>query len=417
MKVLVIGSGGREHALVWKISQSPLVEKIYAAPGNGGIAGIAECVDIKDTDVVSLANFAREKGIGLTVVGPEAPLVAGIADEFRRRGLRVFGPDKKAAMLEGSKVFSKNFMKKYGIPTGDFRVFEDFDQALRNAGIFGYPVVIKADGLAAGKGVIIAKDRKEAEEGLREIMVNRRFGDAGKQVLIEEYLEGTEMTMLCFVDRNTIVPMESARDYKRIFDGDEGPNTGGMGTFSPNDIYTPEIDREFREEIMAPVLKAMKEEGIDYRGMLYFGLMVTSKGIKILEFNCRFGDPETQVILPRLESDVIDIMNAVVEGSLKDIEIKWTDRASVCVVMASAGYPFSYRTGERITGLDALEEEGVYVFHAGTRLDNDVYYTNGGRVLGVTAMGSSKEEARQKAYRAVERIHFYGAQYRKDIAR
>jgi phosphoribosylamine--glycine ligase len=417
MKVLVVGSGGREHALVWKISQSPLVEKIYAAPGNGGIAGIAECVDIKDTDVVTLANFAREKGIGLTVVGPEAPLVAGIADEFRRRGLRVFGPDKKAAMLEGSKVFSKNFMKKYGIPTGDFRVFEDFDQALRNAGIFGYPVVIKADGLAAGKGVIIAKDRKEAEEGLREIMVNRRFGDAGKQVLIEEYLEGTEMTMLCFVDRNTIVPMESARDYKRIFDGDEGPNTGGMGTFSPNDIYTPEIDREFREEIMAPVLKAMKEEGIDYRGMLYFGLMVTSKGIKILEFNCRFGDPETQVILPRLESDVIDIMNAVVEGSLKDIEIKWTDRASVCVVMASAGYPFSYRTGERITGLDALEEEGVYVFHAGTRLDNDVYYTNGGRVLGVTAMGSSKEEARQKAYRAVERIHFYGAQYRKDIAR
>jgi phosphoribosylamine--glycine ligase len=417
MKVLVVGSGGREHALVWKISQSPLVEKIYAAPGNGGIAGIAECVDIKDTDVVTLANFAREKGIGLTVVGPEAPLVAGIADEFRRRGLRVFGPDKKAAMLEGSKVFSKNFMKKYGIPTGDFRVFEDFDQALRNAGIFGYPVVIKADGLAAGKGVIIAKDRKEAEEGLREIMVNRRFGDAGKQVLIEEYLEGTEMTMLCFVDRNTIVPMESARDYKRIFDGDEGPNTGGMGTFSPNDIYTPEIDREFREEIMAPVLKAMKEEGIDYRGVLYFGLMVTSKGIKILEFNCRFGDPETQVILPRLESDVIDIMNAVVEGSLKDIEIKWTDRASVCVVMASAGYPFSYRTGERITGLDALEEEGVYVFHAGTRLDNDVYYTNGGRVLGVTAMGSSKEEARQKAYRAVERIHFYGAQYRKDIAR
>ncbi|MBA1336692.1 MAG: Phosphoribosylamine--glycine ligase [Firmicutes bacterium] len=416
MKVLVVGGGGREHALVWKISQSPLVEKIYAAPGNGGISGMAECVEIGDTDVFGLADFAQQKGIDLTVVGPEAPLVAGIADEFNKRGLKVFGPGGRAAMLEGSKVFAKSFMKKHNIPTGDFRVFEDFEDALENIGIFGFPVVIKADGLAAGKGVIIAKDRDEAEQGLREIMVERRFGSAGDKVLIEEFLEGTEMTMLCFVDGQTIVPMESARDYKRIFDDDKGPNTGGMGTFSPNDIYTPEIDREFREQIMALVLDAMRKEGIDYRGVLYFGLMATGDGIKVLEFNCRFGDPETQVILPRLKNDLVEVMNAVTERTLKDIEIEWASRASVCVVMASAGYPSDYKKGEIIQGLEGPQEEDVYVFHAGTKQDSGIFYTNGGRVLGVTAMGDSKQQAREKAYGAVERIQFKGAQYRKDIA-
>lgn len=417
MKVLVVGGGGREHALVWKISRSPLVEKIYAAPGNGGISGMAECVEIGDSDVFALADFARQEGIDLTVVGPEAPLVAGIADEFNKRGLKVFGPDGRAAMLEGSKVFAKSFMKKHNIPTGDFRVFEDFKDALENVGIFGFPVVIKADGLAAGKGVIIASDRDEAEQGLREIMMERRFGSAGDKVLIEEFLEGTEMTMLCFVDGQTIVPMESARDYKRIFDDDRGPNTGGMGSFSPNDIYTPEIDREFREQIMTLVLDAMRKEGIDYRGVLYFGLMATGDGIKVLEFNCRFGDPETQVILPRLKSDLVDVMNAVTEGTLKNIEIEWTGRASVCVVMASAGYPSDYKKGEKIQGLEGLEKEDVYVFHAGTRREDGILYTNGGRVLGVTAMGDSKQQARDKVYETVERIRFTGAQYRKDIAR
>ncbi len=417
MKVLVIGKGGREHTLAWKISQSPLVDEIYAAPGNGGIEQIARCVDIQDDQIEALAGFAREKAIDLTVVGPEVPLVKGIADEFAARGLRIFAPDKKGALLEGSKVYSKNFMKKYGIPTGEFRVFSDFNDAVSSVDIFGYPVVIKADGLAAGKGVIIAGDRQEAEDGLRTIMVDRAFGDAGIRVVIEEYLEGTEMSMLCFVDGETIIPMESARDYKRIFDGDAGPNTGGMGCYSPNDIYTPEIRQRFKEGIMIPTLEAMKKEGIDYRGVLYFGLMVTGGDIKVLEFNCRFGDPETQVILPRLESDLVEIMTAVTDKRLKDVRIKWTDRAAVCVILASEGYPGSYPKGRTISGLENGFGEEVYLFHAGTRSDNGIYSTDGGRVLGVTALGGQKEEARDKAYKAVDRIHFDGMQYRKDIAK
>jgi phosphoribosylamine--glycine ligase len=417
MKILVVGSGGREHTLVWKISQSPLAEKIYAAPGNGGMAGIAECVDIKDTDIAALVRFALDKGIDLTVVGPEAPLVAGIVDEFKKHGLRVFGPDGRAALLEGSKVFSKEFMKKHSIPTGNFKVFTDYDKAVEQVGIYGFPVVIKADGLAAGKGVIIAGDRQEAEAGLREIMIERKFGRSGDRVLVEEFLEGIEMTMLCFVDGKTIIPMESARDYKRIFDDDKGPNTGGMGTISPNDVYTPKIEQEFRSNIMLPVMEALKKENIEYRGVLYFGLMVTPEEIKILEFNCRFGDPETQVILPRLESDLVDVMNSVVDGKLSEQDIRWSDKSCVCVVLASGGYPGSYSTGILIEGLEETDKDDAYVFHAGSKLEEGKYYTSGGRVMGIAALGADREEAREKAYRAAAKVRFEGVQYRSDIAK
>lgn len=417
MKILIVGSGGREHTLAWKIAQSPLVDKIYAAPGNGGMQGIAQCVDIKDTDIEALAGFAAAENIDLTVVGPEAPLVAGIVGEFQKRGLKVFGPDGSAARLEGSKVFSKEFMKKHNIPTGDFRVFTDFDQAVEQAGLFGFPAVIKADGLAAGKGVIIAGNRQEAEAGLREIMVERKYGQAGDMVLVEEFLEGIEMTMLCFVDGKTIIPMESARDYKRIFDGDRGPNTGGMGTFSPNDVYTPEIEQEFRSKVMTPVIEALKKENIEYKGVLYFGLMVTSSGIKVLEFNCRFGDPETQVILPRLDSDLVEIMNSVVDGRLGEQNISWSEQRCVCVVLASGGYPGRYRRGCLIEGLEQAAAHKAYAFHAGTKLMEGKYYTNGGRVLGITALGPSRDQARERAYRAVAKVRFEGVQYRKDIAR
>ncbi len=417
MKILIVGSGGREHTLAWKVSQSPLIDKIYAAPGNGGMADIAECVDIKDTDIKGLREFAQKEGIDLTVVGPEAPLMAGIADEFQRYGLRVFGPSAKAALLEGSKVFSKEFMKRNGIPTGDFKVFDSYEEAVRQVDTYGFPVVIKADGLAAGKGVIIAGDSEEAKDALREMMIERKFGSAGDRILVEEFLTGTEMTVLCFVDGETIVPMESARDYKRIFDDDKGPNTGGMGTFSPNDVYTPDIEEEFRTKVMLPVLEAVKNEGIEYRGVLYFGLMVTGDGIKVLEFNCRFGDPETQVILPRLESDLVEVMNSVVDKRLSKQHIRWSDKSCVCVVLASGGYPGSYQKGLLIEGLEQETGEEVFVFHAGTRKEQGRYYTNGGRVMGVTALGSDMQEAREKAYAAAGSIHFEGMQYRRDIAK
>ncbi|MGI6702958.1 MAG: phosphoribosylamine--glycine ligase [Clostridia bacterium] len=417
MKILIVGSGGREHTLAWKVSQSPLIDKIYAAPGNGGMADIAECVDIKDTDIKGLREFAQKEGIDLTVVGPEAPLMAGIADEFQRYGLRVFGPSAKAALLEGSKVFSKEFMKRNGIPTGDFKVFDSYEEAVRQVDTYGFPVVIKADGLAAGKGVIIAGDSEEAKDALREMMIERKFGSAGDRILVEEFLTGTEMTVLCFVDGETIVPMESARDYKRIFDDDKGPNTGGMGTFSPNDVYTPDIEEEFRTKVMLPVLEAVKNEGIEYRGVLYFGLMVTGDGIKVLEFNCRFGDPETQVILPRLESDLVEVMNSVVDKRLSKQHIRWSDKSCVCVVLASGGYPGSYQKGLLIEGLEQETGEEVFVFHAGTRKEQGRYYTNGGRVMGVTALGTDMQEAREKAYAAAGSIHFEGMQYRRDIAK
>lgn len=417
MKILIVGKGGREHTLAWKISKSPLVSKIYAAPGNGGIGNIAQCVDIDVTDIEGLREFAQKEKINLTVVGPEAPLVAGIADEFKKYGLKVFGPDAQGALLEGSKVFSKEFMKRNGIPTGDFKVFDSFDEAKINVDAYGFPVVIKADGLAAGKGVIIAKDRGEAEETLNKIMIKREFGSAGKRVLVEEFLRGTEMTILCFVDGNRIVPMESARDYKRTLDDDRGLNTGGMGSVSPNDAYTLEREEEFRNKIMLPTLAALKKENIEYKGVLYFGLMATEKGIKVLEFNCRFGDPETQVILPRLESDLVEIMDSVVEGKLSEQQIRWHDKSCVCVVLASGGYPGNYEKGFLIEGLQQGCGEVVFIFHGGTKQVQGKYYTDGGRVLGVTALSKERAEARGKAYVAAEKLHFEGVHFRKDIAK
>lgn len=417
MKVLIVGSGGREHAIVWKISQSPLVNKIFAAPGNGGIADIAQCVVLQNDDIKGLREFAKKEHIDLTVIGPEAPLAAGIVDEFKRHGLRVFGPDSKAALLEGSKVAAKRFMKRNGIPTGDFKVFERFEDAVKQADVFGYPTVIKADGLAAGKGVIIAKDSGEARDALTQIMVDKKFGKSGDRVLVEEHLTGTEITVLCFVDGETIVPMESARDYKRVFDDDKGPNTGGMGSISPNDVYTEEIEREFREGVMLPTLEGLKREKIEYKGVLYFGLMVTEDGIKVLEYNCRFGDPETQVILPRLNTDLVEIMDSVIDGELSKQEIRWLDKSCVCVILASGGYPGNFEKGVLIQGLKGLKEKETLVFHGGTEKIQEKYYTKGGRVIGVTALGDGMQKAREKAYAAAEDLSFEGMHYRRDIAK
>ncbi len=417
MKVLIVGSGGREHAIVWKISQSPLVNKIFAAPGNGGIADIAQCVALQNDDIKGLREFAKKEHIDLTVIGPEAPLAAGIVDEFKRHGLRVFGPDSKAALLEGSKVAAKRFMKRNGIPTGDFKVFERFEDAVKQADVFGYPTVIKADGLAAGKGVIIAKDSGEARDALTQIMVDKKFGKSGDRVLVEEHLTGTEITVLCFVDGETIVPMESARDYKRVFDDDKGPNTGGMGSISPNDVYTEEIEREFREGVMFPTLEGLKREKIEYKGVLYFGLMVTEDGIKVLEYNCRFGDPETQVILPRLNTDLVEIMDSVIDGELSKQEIRWLDKSCVCVILASGGYPGNFEKGFLIQGLKGLKEKETLVFHGGTEKIQGRYYTKGGRVIGVTTLGDGMQKAREKAYAAAEDLSFEGMHYRRDIAK
>ncbi len=417
MKVLIVGSGGREHAIIWKISQSPLVDEIFVAPGNGGIGDIARCVNIRADEIKKLREFALKERIDLTVIGPEAPLVMGITDEFQKYGLRVFGPNSRGALLEGSKISAKNFMRRNNIPTGDFKVFDQFEEAMEEVGIFGYPVVIKADGLAAGKGVIIAKDKKEAKDALTEIMIDKKFGKSGDRVLIEEYLTGTEMTVLCFVDGEDIIPMESARDYKRVFDDDKGPNTGGMGAVSPNDVYTEAIEKEFRDRIMLPTLEGLKKERIDYKGVLYFGLMVTEDSIKMLEYNCRFGDPETQAILPRLNTDLVEIMESVIDGKLSEQQIRWSKDACVCVILASAGYPGDYNKDIPINGLGALDEGRIFVFHGGTGKDEGKYYTKGGRVLGVTALDDEIKKARERAYTAVKDIHFEGMHYRRDIGK
>lgn len=417
MKVLVIGNGGRESAMVWKIKQSPLIEEVFAAPGNGGIQQFARCVDIGVDNIHELARFAENESIDLTVVGPEIPLVMGIVDFFEEKGLKIFGPNKKAAILEGSKGYAKEFMRKHGIPTGRFRIFSTYEGALKNAGIFGFPVVIKVDGLAAGKGVSIVHNEAQAEETLKEIFVERRFGNAGNRVVLEEYLTGWELSMLCFVDGKTIVPMESVKDYKKTFDNDKGPNTGGMGAVSPVDVYTSEVDKEFKEEIMLPTFNALKKEGIDYRGVLYFGLIMTDEGLKVLEFNCRFGDPETQVLLPRLENDLVKVMLAVTECELEEQELCWNKKTAVCVIMASKGYPGRYETGKAIKGLENVNGTGLYVFHAGTEFKEGKLSTAGGRVLGITALGQDVMEARERAYHAVGKVSFEGAHYRLDIAK
>lgn len=412
MKVLVVGSGGREHAIVWKLAQSPKVTKLYCAPGNGGIAELAECVNIKATDIDAMVRFAVEEDIDLTVVAPDDPLAMGMVNALEKAGRRAFGPTAEAALIEASKSFSKQLMKKYGIPTADFNVFDSEEEAIKYLEQADYPIVVKADGLALGKGVIIAEDKIQAAEAVRSMMSGGKFGKAGSRVVIEEYMTGPEVSVLCFTDGKTIVPMVSSQDHKRALDNDKGLNTGGMGTFSPSLHYTAEHEKFVREHILQATVDAMNSEGRPFKGVLYFGLMLTPKGVKVLEYNARFGDPETQVVLPRLQSDLYEIFEAVIDGRLAQTEIKWNDKAAVCVVMASGGYPQSYETGFEITGLPV---ENAIVFHAGTKLENGKLVTAGGRVLGVTALGEDIADARTKAYDAVSKIHFKNAHYRHDI--
>jgi phosphoribosylamine---glycine ligase len=418
MRVLVVGGGGREHALTWKIAQSPLVDGIWCAPGNAGMAAIAECVNIKAEDIEMLAAFAEERKIDLSVVGPEAPLVAGIADLFHERGLAVFGPNREAAQMEGSKDFAKRLMLEAGVPTGRAEVFTSYDAAEACIKNGSAPYVVKADGLAAGKGVIIARDDRAAYEALKACFVDRSFGEAGDKVLVEEFLEGQEVSILCFVDGEDILPMAPAQDYKRVGDGDSGPNTGGMGSYSPVPVLSADDYRRAVEEVLKPTAKALSARGIHFKGILYAGLILTADGPKVLEYNVRFGDPETQAVLPRLESDIVEAMLAVVEGRLAGASLEWSDDPCVTVVAASGGYPGDYEKGYPITGLDAAGSlAGVTVFHAGTRLgEGGEVLTDGGRVLGVSALGADFAAAREKAYEAIEKISFTGIYYRRDIA-
>lgn len=420
MQILLIGGGGREHALAWKLAQSAQVEKIWAAPGNPGIAAVekCECVELNLNDLDAVADFAEEHGIDLTVVGPEATLVAGIADVFASRGLAVFGPSKAAAQLEGSKAFAKNIMAKYDIPTAFFKVCEDIETAKAYVKEKGAPIVIKADGLAAGKGVVVAMTEAEALEAIDEMMGEQhKFGGAGARVVIEEFMQGEEASLLAFTDGEHIVPMIASQDHKRAFDGDKGPNTGGMGTYAPTPVLTDILRLRAVEKILKPIVAAMKAEGMPYKGCLYAGLMVCGDEVKVVEFNCRFGDPETQVVLPLLDGDLAEIMLACATGGLDKVDIGWKDKATVCVVLASGGYPESYKNGYPISGLDkagALPD--TVVFHAGTKISDGSVVTAGGRVLGVTADGKDIAEAQERAYKAVSLISFTDMQYRKDIA-
>ncbi len=416
MKILVVGGGGREHTIVWKISQSPKAEKIYCAPGNGGIAALAECVDISATDIDGIVKFAKEKEIDLAVVAPDDPLVLGMVDALEKEGIRAFGPRKNAAIIEGSKVFSKELMKKYGIPTAGYEVFTDSKAAIEYVKKGTFPTVIKAEGLALGKGVIIAQNEQEAVDGIKEIMDDKKFGESGNRVVIEEFLTGPEVSVLAFTDGKTVKPMVSAQDHKRAYDHDKGPNTGGMGTFSPSRLYDEAKAEECMKNIFLPTIKAMSAEGRPFKGVLYFGLMMTEKGVKVIEYNCRFGDPETQVVLPRLKTDLVDIMEAVIDEKLDGVNIEWEDNAAVCVVMASGGYPVSYKKGYEISGIAAAEAvDGITVFHAGTKLDGEKVLTNGGRVLGVTATAKTLDDAIAKAYNGVEKISFTDEFHRTDI--
>jgi phosphoribosylamine---glycine ligase len=418
MKILIVGSGGREHALAWKIRQSPQVEKIYCAPGNGGISAIAECVDIAVNDTAGLMAFAKKKKIDLTVVGPEAPLVAGIVDDFEREDLMIFGPNRAAARLEGSKVFSKEFMHRQGIPTAAFEVFDILDEATQflDEAEVEYPLVVKADGLAGGKGVVVCKDRPAADKALKEIMDDRIFADAGGQVVIEEFLSGEEVSILALSDGENFTVLETSQDHKRIFDDDLGPNTGGMGAYSPAPIVDAAMARRIRDEIIGPTIEGMRLEGNPFKGVLYAGLMITVNGPVVLEYNARFGDPEAQVVLPRLKNDLVELMVASCEGRLNDVALSWDKRDCVCVVISAGGYPGAYETGFDIEGLaetGALPD--TVVFHAGTKADGERVLSSGGRVLGVTAWGDTIEMAIEKAYHAVEKIRFEHCFFRRDI--
>lgn len=415
MKILVVGSGGREHAIAWKLAQSPKVDKIYCAPGNAGISEVAECVAVKAEDIDGICKLAKEKAVDMAVIGPEVPLAMGITDELEKVGVKTFGPNKKCSQLEASKAFTKSFLARHDIPTAKYKEYTDKDALMADIGIYGYPMVLKADGLAAGKGVVLAENTQEAANAIEEMMGSKVFGSAADKVVVEECLVGVEASCLCFVDENTIVPMESAQDYKRIFDGDKGPNTGGMGTYSPSLMFSEETEKRVMDEILLPTLEGFKKDGLDFKGVLFVGLMLTEDGPKVIEFNNRFGDPETQSVLMRLDTDLYEIFDAVCDNRLADIEIKWEDERAVCVVLASGGYPGDYVKGKVISGLDSVDD-GVVVFHAGTKFDEDGnVVTAGGRVLGVTTTGKTHDEARAKAFENVKKISFEGMQYRNDI--
>ena len=418
MKILIVGSGGREHAIAWKVAQSPKAEKIYCAPGNAGIAEYAECVPIGAMEFEKLVAFAKEKEIDLTVVGMDDPLVGGIVDAFEAEGLRVFGPRKNAAILEGSKAFSKDLMKKYKIPTAAYETFTDADAALAYLEKADFPIVLKADGLALGKGVLICNTLEEAKEGVKTIMQDKKFGSAGNCMVIEEFMTGREVSVLSYVDGKTIKTMTSAQDHKRAGDGDTGLNTGGMGTFSPSPFYTPEVDAFCKKYIYQATVDAMAAEGRPFKGIIFFGLMLTEKGPRVLEYNARFGDPEAQVVLPRMKNDIIEVIEACLEGKLDEVDLQFEDNAAVCVVLASEGYPVKYEKGIPISGFENFKDkDGYYCFHAGTKFDGDQIVTNGGRVLGITAKGSDLKEARKNAYAATEWISFSNKYMRHDIGK
>lgn len=418
MKVLIVGSGGREHAIATSVAKSSKVDKIYCAPGNAGIAQLAECVDIGAMELEKLADFAQEKQIDLTIIGMDDPLVAGVVDVFEERGLRVFGPRKNAAILEGSKAFSKDLMKKYNIPTAAYETFTLAEDALAYLETSTYPIVLKADGLALGKGVLICNTKEEAKEGVKTLMLDKQFGSAGDKIVVEEFMTGREVSVLCYCDGTHIAPMTSAQDHKRAKDGDQGLNTGGMGTFSPSPFYTKEVDEFCHKYIYQASMDAMKAEGRDFTGIMFFGLMLTENGPKVLEYNARFGDPEAQVVLPRMKNDIIEVMEACIDGKLDQIDLEFENNAAVCVVLASAGYPEKYEKGKLITGLENFEgKEGYYVFHAGTKKTAEGIVTNGGRVLGVTAKGADLKEARANAYDATNWIDFENKYKRNDIGK
>ncbi|MCR5251723.1 MAG: phosphoribosylamine--glycine ligase [Lachnospiraceae bacterium] len=418
MKVMIVGGGGREHAIAAKLKESKNCDRLYCAPGNAGIAQIAECVPIGVMEFDKIRDFAKKEQIDLVVVAPDDPLAAGLVDELEKAGLRAFGPRKNAAILEGSKAFSKDLMKKYGIPTAEYENFDSAEEALRYLESASYPIVLKADGLALGKGVLICADHAEAEAGVKEIMEDRKFGDAGKRMVVEQFMTGREVSVLTFTDGKTIRVMASAQDHKRAKDNDEGLNTGGMGTFSPSPFYTEEIHEYCMKNIYQPTVDAMAKEGRVFQGVIFFGLMLTPEGPKVLEYNARFGDPEAQVVLPRMENDLLEVMEACVDGTLDKIELKFRDEAAVCVVLASDGYPLSYEKGKEITGLEAFEgKKDAFCFHAGTKSGDGKVLTNGGRVLGITALGADLKEARKKAYEACEWVHFSNKYMRHDIGK
>lgn len=415
MKVLVIGSGGREHALCWKISKSEKIEKLYCAPGNGGTLEVAENVDIASNDVDALLKFATTNKIDLTIVGPEDPLVLGIVDKFKENNLRIFGPNKKASKLEGSKEFSKKFMEKYNISTAKYESFTDYDEAIKGIKNFTYPLVIKADGLCLGKGVIICENEKDTLDTLKDILKKKVFGKEGQKVIIEEYLDGIEASLLCFVSGNDIIPMESARDYKKIFDGDKGSNTGGIGAYSPNELFTKELKEKIENDVLEKIRIGLKKEELEYNGILFIGFMIKEDNIKILEFNVRFGDPETEVLMPRLKSDLIDIFEKTLDNKIEKSDLIWDENPCVTVVATSKGYPKDYKKGIPITGTKDIDKS-LILFHNGTKYQEENLITNGGRVLSLTSLGTNMNEARENIYKEISKIHFDGMYYRKDIA-